>query len=159
MSALANHRFIKMNGLGNEIVIVDMRAQDHAISAMEARQAGQPNGAAFDQLMALYSPRSAASDGYIRIYNSDGSEAGACGNGMRCVADLIFKETGKRTLTFETKAGLVACMQGEEPLVCTVDMGRPRFAWNELPLAQEIQDTRMIELQIAPIDKTILNSP
>ena len=159
MSTLANHAFVKMNGLGNEIVVVDMRAQGGPISSAEARAAAQPNGAPYDQLMALYAPRTAGTDAYVRIYNNDGSESGACGNGMRCIADLLFKETGKNALTFETKAGLVNCWKGGEPLVSTVDMGKPRFAWNEIPLAEDFRDTRAIELQIGPIEKPILHSP
>jgi diaminopimelate epimerase len=159
MSTLADHAFIKMNGLGNEIVVVDMRRQPGTITADEARAAAQPGGAPYDQLMALHAPRTPGTDGYVRIYNNDGSEAGACGNGMRCVAELLFKETGKRTLTFETKAGLLNCWQGDAPLVSTVDMGAPRFAWNEIPLSEEFRDTRAIELQIGPIDKPILHSP
>ena len=159
MSALANHAFIKMNGLGNEIVVVDMRQQSGAISAAEARAAGEPSGAPYDQLMALYAPRTPGTDGYVRIFNSDGSESGACGNGMRCIAEVLFKETGKSALTFETKAGLLNCWKGEAALVSTVDMGKPRLAWNEIPLAEEFRDTRAIELQIGPIDKPILHSP
>src|SRR3954470_5112934 len=158
MSALADHAFIKMNGLGNEIVVVDMRAQPGAITADEARAAAQPGGAPYDQLMALYAPRTPGTDGFVRIYNNDGSESGACGNGMRCVAELLFRETGKRALAFETKAGLLNCWQGEAQ-VSTVDMGKPRFGWNEIPLAEEFRDTRAIELQIGPIDKPILHSP
>ena len=159
MSALANLPFVKMNGLGNEIVVVDMRGEKAAISAGEARAAAQPEGAPYDQLMALHAPRTPGTDAYVRIYNNDGSEAGACGNGMRCVAELIFKETGKRALTFETEGGLLSCWQGDAPLISTVDMGKPRFAWNEIPLAEEFRDTRAIELQIGPIDKPILHSP
>ena len=85
--------------------------------------------------------------------------AGACGNGMRCVAELMFRETGRDTLTFETEAGLINCRKGTAPLVSTVDMGKPRFAWNEVPLAEEFADTRCIELQIGPIDAPILHSP
>ena len=159
MSALADHAFVKMNGLGNEIVVVDMRRQAGAITADDARAAAQPGGAPYDQLMALYPPRVPGTDGFVRIYNNDGSEAGACGNGMRCVAELLFKETGKRALTFETKAGLLNCWQGDAPLVSTVDMGAPRFGWKEIPLAEEFRDTRAIELQIGPIDKPTLHSP
>src|SRR6266849_1985418 len=159
MSALANHVFIKMNGLGNEIVVVDMRGQAGAVGAAEARAAGAPNGAPYDQLMTLHAPRTSGTGAYVRIYNSDGSEAGACGNGMRCIAELLFKETGKRALTFETEAGVLNCWQGDTPLVSTVDMGKPRLAWNEIPLAEEFRDTRAIELQIGPIDKPILHSP
>jgi diaminopimelate epimerase len=159
MSALANHAFLKMNGLGNEIVVVDMRREAGAVSPAEARAAAQPGGATYDQLMTLHAPRTPGTDAYVRIYNNDGSEAGACGNGMRCIADVLFKETGKGVLTFETQAGLLNCWKSETPLVSTVDMGTPRFAWNEIPLAEEFRDTRAIELQIGPIDKPILHSP
>jgi diaminopimelate epimerase len=159
MSALAGHAFVKMNGLGNEIVVVDLRGEKAVVTAAEARAAAQPDGAPYDQLMALHAPRTPGTDAYVRIYNSDGSEAGACGNGMRCVADILFKETGKAALTFETRAGLLNCWQGEAPLVSTVDMGRPHFAWNEIPLSEKFEDTRAIELQIGPIDRPILHSP
>ena len=170
MNALANHAFVKMNGLGNEIVVVDLRAPlaqgasapsapAPSITAAQARAAAQPGGAPCDQLMVLHAPRTPGTEAYVRIYNNDGSEAGACGNGMRCVAELLFRETGKTALTFETKAGLLNCWKGEAPNVFTVDMGVPRFAWNQIPLSEEFRDTRAIELQIGPIDKPILHSP
>ena len=158
MGALANQSFVKMNGIGNEIVVVDLRARGGKIEADEARAAARPDGAPYDQLMALYPPRTPGTDAFIRIYNNDGSEAGACGNGMRCVADLVSKETGKDTLTFETTAGILNCWKGADGLF-TVDMGPPRFKWNEIPLAEEFRDTRAIELQIGPIDKPVLHSP
>jgi diaminopimelate epimerase len=159
MSTLANHPFVKMNGLGNEIVVVDMRREPGVISAAEARAAAQPAGAPYDQLMTLHVARTRGTDAYVRIYNNDGSEAGACGNGMRCIAEMLFEETGKTALTFETSAGLLNAWKGEAPLVSTVDMGKPRFAWNEIPLAEAFHDTRAIELQIGPIDQPILHSP
>src|SRR3989449_3584552 len=159
MSALANHAFVKMNGLGNEIVVVDMRGQTGAIGAAEARAAAQPNGAPYDQLITLHAPRTPGTDAYVRIYNNDGSEAGACGNGMRCVAELLFKETGKSALMLETSAGLLSCWKGDGPLISTVDMGKPRFAWNEIPLAKKFADTRVIDLRIGPIEEPILHSP
>ncbi len=156
MGALANQSFVKMNGIGNEIVVVDLRAQAAKIEPDEARAVAQ--GVPYDQLMALYPPRAAGTDAFIRIYNNDGSEAGACGNGMRCVADIIAKQSGKSTLTFETTAGILNCWKGEGGLF-TVDMGKPRFTWNEIPLSEEFRDTRAIELQIGPIDKPVLHSP
>jgi diaminopimelate epimerase len=158
LGALANQSFVKMNGIGNEIVVVDMRASAAKISADEARAAAKPNGAPYDQLMALYPPRTPGTDAFVRIYNNDGSEAGACGNGMRCVASLMSDQTGKPTLTFETNAGILNCWKGADGLF-TVDMGKPRFKWDEIPLAEEFRDTRAIELQIGPIDKPILHSP
>lgn len=158
MGALANQSFVKMNGVGNEIVVVDLRSSGGRIVAEEARAAARPDAVPYDQLMALYPPRTPGTDAFIRIYNNDGSEAGACGNGMRCVADLVAKETGKDTLSFETTAGLLNCWKSTDGLF-TVDMGPPRFKWNEIPLAEEFRDTRAIELQIGPIDKPVLHSP
>ena len=158
MGALADHAFVKMNGIGNEIVVVDMRARGGTIKPEEARAAAAPGGAPYDQLMALYPSRTPGTDAFIRIYNNDGSEAGASGNGMRCVADLVSKESGKDALTFETKAGILNCWKNADGLF-TVDMGVPRFKWNEIPLAEEFRDTRFIELQIGPIDKPVLHSP
>ncbi|HVV63467.1 MAG TPA: diaminopimelate epimerase [Pseudolabrys sp.] len=158
MAALANHAFVKMNGVGNEIVVVDMRHEGGPIKAEEARAAAKPEGAPYDQLMALYPPRTPGTDAFVRIYNNDGSEAGACGNGMRCIADIVAKQSGKNALTFETTAGVLNCWKNANGEF-TVDMGVPRFKWNEIPLAEEFRDTRAIELQIGPIDKPVLHSP
>jgi diaminopimelate epimerase len=159
MSALGGHAFVKMNGTGNEIVVVDMRdGGKAAITADEVRAVAQPGGSPYDQLMALYPPRTPGTDAFIRIFNNDGSEAGACGNGMRCVASLVARENGKESLTFETKSGVLNCWKNADGRF-TVDMGKPRFAWNEIPLAEEFRDTRAIELQIGPIDAPVLHSP
>jgi diaminopimelate epimerase len=157
MSALADHPFVKMNGLGNEIVVIDMRVAPQAITAADARAAAAAEP--YDQLMALYPPRTQGTDAYVRIFNNDGSESGACGNGMRCVADFLSRESRKDVLTVETTAGLANCRHGEAERIWTVDMGPPRFKWNEVPLAEEFHDTRAIELQIGPIDRPILHSP
>jgi diaminopimelate epimerase len=146
-----------MNGLGNEIVVVDMRPEPAAVTSAEARAAAA--GAPFDQLMALYPARTPGTDAFVRIFNNDGSESGACGNGTRCIADIMFRETGKSALTFETRSGLLNCWKGSVPLTSTVDMGAPRFDWRDIPLAEEFRDTRAIELQIGPIDAPVLHSP
>ncbi len=159
MSALQNRPFVKMNGLGNEIVVLDLRAAPAPVTAAEARAIARPGAVPFDQLMALYPPKTAGTEAFVRIFNSDGSEAGACGNGMRCIAALVSKATGKKALAFETSAGVVACEIESKPGMVTVDMGPPRLRWDEIPLAEEFRDTRAIELQIGPIDKPVLHSP
>jgi diaminopimelate epimerase len=155
MSALADREFVKMNGLGNEIVIVDLRHGAGPIAAAEACAAARAEP--YDQLMVLY-PGRRGSDAAIRIYNNDGSEAGACGNGMRCVASLISAETGRATLSFETAAGLVPCWRAADGLF-TVDMGVPRLRWDEIPLAAAMPDTRAIDLQFESPGAPILRSP
>src|SRR5450631_734025 len=159
MSALANHAFAKMNGIGNEIVVVDLRDTAIAVTPGDARAVASPAGVHYDQLMVLLPPRALGTEAFISIYNNDGSEADACGNGMRCVARQIFQGCGKSALTFETKAGLLNCWRGPAPDLYTVDMGPPRFGWQDIPLAEEFRDTRSIELQIGPIDAPILHTP
>jgi diaminopimelate epimerase len=154
IGALANRDFVKMNGLGNEIVVVDLRHAPKRIEPAEARAAARQEP--YDQLMALYPPRGDA-DAAVRIYNNDGSEAGACGNGMRCVAALIAAETGRAAVNFETAAGVVSCRRAGE--FFTVDMGRPRWRWDQIPLAREFADTRAIELHYGPAGAPILQSP
>src|SRR5262249_26572952 len=133
MSTLANRDFVKMNGLGNEIVIVDLRRAPGPITAAEGRAVARHEP--YAQLIALY-PGRGASDAAIRIYNNDGSESGACGNGMRCVAALLSAESGRTTLTFETAAGVIPCWRADAGQF-TVDMGVPRLHWDEIPLARE----------------------
>jgi diaminopimelate epimerase len=157
MSALANHAFAKMNGIGNEIVVLDLRESRHVVTADEARAVASQ--IPYDQLMVLQPPRYEGTEAFIRIYNNDGSEAGACGNGMRCVVRRLFESTGQQSATFETRAGLLNCWQGPAHDLYTVDMGVPKFGWQDIPLAEEFRDTRYIELQIGPIDKPILHSP
>jgi diaminopimelate epimerase len=158
MSGLANHPFLKMNGLGNEIVVLDLRGSPHCVTAAEARAIAAGRGSHFDQLMVLHDPLREGSDAFMRIYNADGSEAQACGNGTRCVAWAMLRQDRRRSLLLETKVGLVACERnGAE--IFTVDMGAPRFAWSEIPLTEEFADTRRIELQIGPIDAPLLHTP
>jgi diaminopimelate epimerase len=163
MNALANRRFLKMNGLGNEIVVVDLRGTDSRIGADEVRAVATNPPSRFDQLMAIHDPRASGTDAYLRIYNTDGSESGACGNGTRCVAwamldDPIMARPVGKSLLLETEAGLLPVARVSEREF-TVDMGKPRFRWDEIPLREPFQDTRYIELQIGPIDAPILDSP
>ena len=150
--------FRKMNGLGNEIVVVDLRGRKEAFTTAAAHAVAERPASHFDQMMVLHDPRHAGTEAYIRIYNTDGSEVEACGNGMRCVGWLVAGQTGRKALKFETKAGVLDVAVKDITHI-TVDMGRPRFGWKDIPLAEAFHDTKTIELQIGPIDKPILHSP
>jgi diaminopimelate epimerase len=150
--------FRKMNGLGNEIVMVDLRGSSRVLAAAEACAIAARAASRFDQMMVLHDAKAAGTEAYVRIYNADGSEAEACGNGMRCIGWVVAGQTGRKTLKFETKAGVLdVVVVGIDRI--TVDMGTPRFGWRDIPLAEAFHDTRTIELQIGPIDKPILHSP
>ena len=150
--------FLKMNGLGNQIIVVDMRARADRVNSAAAIAINATTGTKFDQIMAIHDPRMAGTVAYIEIINSDGTHAQACGNGMRCVVQALTAEQGRQSFTFETVAGILFGEERDDGLI-TVDMGTPKFAWYDIPLAEEFADTRQIELQIGPIDAPVLHSP
>lgn len=163
MSALANRRFLKMNGLGNEITVLDLRGTKLIVTAGEAAAIARDPRSRFDQLMVLHDSRAPRHDAFMRIYNTDGSESAACGNGTRCVAwalaeDREMGKPGADRLMLETAAGLLPTRRVGE-FVFTVDMGAPRLRWDEIPLRDPFHDTTGIELQIGPIDAPILHTP
>lgn len=153
-----NAPFARMNGLGNEIIVADMRGRADRITPAAAIALNADPATKFDQIMAVHDARTPGTTNYVEIINSDGSMAQACGNGMRCVVQALAAETGGRIFTFETIAGILNAEEHEDGQI-SVDMGRPRFGWQEIPLAEEFRDTRMIELQIGPIDAPVLHSP
>ncbi len=150
--------FVKMNGLGNKIIVADMRHRADRISPQAARQLAADEKTSFDQIMAVHAPKSAGMDARIHILNSDGSDAEACGNGTRCVVSWLHGILGKNDFVFETAAGRIDASYASDEMI-SVDMGVPRFGWEQIPLSEEFADTRTIELQIGPIDKPLLHTP
>ena len=151
-------QFARMNGLGNKILVVDMRGRRDRVTPGAAIALNADPATEFDQIMAIHDPKAAGTDAWIDIVNSDGSMAQACGNGTRCVVQALAAETGKKAFLFHTVAGLLEAKEREDGTI-SVDMGTPRFGWNEIPLAEEFHDTSRIELQIGPIDDPVLHSP
>ncbi|MFP4271109.1 MAG: diaminopimelate epimerase [Alphaproteobacteria bacterium] len=135
--------FIKMHGLGNDFVVVDRRDGGVALDDATVRAlADRRTGVGCDQLIVL--EPSTRAHVFMRIYNPDASEAGACGNATRCVAALVGGE-----VTVETVAGLLACRNlGDE---IEVDMGPVRTAWDAIPLAEPDPDTARVDLTVGPL--------
>ncbi len=149
--------FYKMNGLGNDFVVIDARAQKLKIGATAAKRIGDRHrGVGFDQLLVI-EPARGTGDAVLRIWNPDGSKAEACGNGTRCVADLLLKESGKAELALLTDGGLLNCRRTDDGRV-TVDMGEPKFDWQDIPLAERM-DTRTLDIKVGPIDAPVLFGP
>ncbi len=92
------------------------------------------------------------------IRNQDGSLVEACGNAARCIGQIILNETGKDAVTIETLGGDTVASHGPAATI-TVDMGEPRLKWNEIPLSEEFQDTRAIELEVGPLGAPLMHSP
>jgi diaminopimelate epimerase len=149
--------FRKMNGLGNDFVVLDARARPLALSPDAVRAiADRKEGVGCDQLILL--EPSPQADVFMRIFNADGGEVGACGNAARCVAALVAAERGTAETSIETESGVLGAKVNDDGTV-TIDMGSPRLDWNDIPLAEPFHDTRRIELQIGPIDDPVLHSP
>jgi diaminopimelate epimerase len=136
-----------MNGIGNKILTLDLRGAAVLPTPAEARAIHRAPGLDYDQLMVLSDPLRPGTEAFVRIYNNDGSEAGACGNGTRCVADRLARVSGARAFAVETAAGVIACERLDE-WTYRVDMGRPRLAWIEIPLAKPVYDERAVSLKL-----------
>ncbi|OYX34505.1 MAG: diaminopimelate epimerase [Caulobacterales bacterium 32-69-10] len=152
--------FLKMNGAGNDFVVVGAgRSSDHppfAPAADTARAiADREGGVGCDQLIGLDSSRTG--DVYMRIWNADGGEVEACGNATRCVGWLLMEASGKDEALIETKVGLMQATRAG-PHAITVDMGPPRLDWRDIPLAEDM-DTARVELQVGPIDAPLFHTP
>ena len=148
--------FLKMNGIGNDFVVVESRSAPFAPTPDEVRAiADRAHGIGCDQLIAVEPSNQA--DAFMRIWNADGEEVGACGNAARCVGWLLMRASGADAATLETRAGLLAATRAGDMAV-TVDMGAPGLSWRDIPLAEEM-DTRRVELAVGPPTAPILHTP
>jgi diaminopimelate epimerase len=128
-------RFLKMHGLGNDFVIFDARETPLEMDGDRARAlADRRTGIGCDQLIVLES--SDAADVRMRIWNSDGGEVEACGNAARCIATLIGGDC-----TIETAGGLISGSAADG--AATIEMGEPRFGWEEIPLSYPMDTAAM----------------
>jgi diaminopimelate epimerase len=130
--------FLKMQGLGNDFVVFDGRLNGFSPSENFLRAiADRKRGIGCDQVILLRKPQNQQADVRMAIYNNDGSEVGACGNATRCIAKLMFRVLEQENCVIETAAGLLRAWEDSAGLVA-VDFGVPHFAWNEIPLAREV---------------------
>lgn len=135
-------RYFKMNGCGNDFVILDARSRGALpLSEAQARAiADRKSGVGCDQVIAL--ERSMRGDAYMRIWNADGGESDACGNAARCVAWLLMEEGGAVSRRIETPAGMLYAERAGDSVIA-VDMGSPLLRWEEIPLARAMATDRM----------------
>lgn len=137
--------FAKMNGAGNSILVADLRGTGVTLTGASARRLGADPRLRFDQLMAIRAPQSAGAAAYVDIFNIDGSRAGACGNGTRCVAWVLARTAARPELAIETASGILPSWQ-LDATTFAVDMGPPRVGWQDIPLSRPVPDTAAVEL-------------
>lgn len=135
-------RYLKMNGAGNDFVILDARSRGALpLSAAQAKAiADRETGVGCDQVIAV--ERSIRGDAFMRIWNADGGEVVACGNATRCVAWMLMEEGGAASRRIETDAGMLYAERAGDKLI-TVDMGSPLLKWEEIPIARAMDTARL----------------
>ena len=135
--------FIKMHGLGNDFIIFDNIDNSiiHDVNFI-SKISNRRLGIGCDQVMIIENTDNPENFN-VKMYNSDGSETGACGNGTRCVADYLMKKNNLNSLTIKSISNDLLCNKTHN--LVTVNMGTPKFGWNEIPLSKE-QDTQNVKL-------------
>lgn len=142
-----------MNGAGNAFAVFDARRRAFDPDKPTLRAIAKQTGA--DQILAIESD--ATRDAFMRIWNADGEEVSACGNGTRAVAHLLLDETGKDEVIIRTEADMLKGSRAEAGLV-TVDMGSPLMGWEDIPLSEKM-DVRGVDVKIGPMDNPYLSRP
>ncbi len=139
-----NIKAFKMDGLGNDFVIIDNRQKITNLNKEQIIKICDRSFIGCDQLILIENDNSA--DAYLKFFNSDGGESGACGNGTRCIANFISKETNKKTIILKTFSGLLKSeILGNK--IVTTEVGKAKTEWNEIPLSEKL-DTKNLNVKI-----------
>ena len=148
--------FVKMNGAGNDFVVVNALERPFTPTSDLVRAlADRATGQGFDQLIAI--EPSDTADAFMRVWNADGGSVETCGNALRCVGWMLMQANGSDRVVIDTLGGTTTARRAGRDRI-TVDMGPPRLDWREIPLAEEM-DTNGIELQVGPIDAPLIHTP
>ena len=134
----------KMDGLGNDFVIIDQRIKNIDLSKDQIVKICNRNFIGCDQLIII--KKNPKLDAELEFYNSDGSTSGACGNGTRCVANFLSRENNKKKITVSTSSGVLKSNILDNNLVET-EIGIPKVKWNEIPLSKNL-DTKNLKIKI-----------
>lgn len=130
----------KMDGLGNDFVIIDNRQKTTNLTKDQIIKICDRNFVGCDQLILIGTDKSV--DANLKFYNSDGGESGACGNGTRCVADLISKELNNKSVVLKTLSGnLKSKILGNN--IVTTEIGKAKIEWNEIPLSEKLNTNNL----------------
>ena len=139
-----NIKAFKMDGLGNDFVIIDQRNKNIKFSKDQIIKISNRNFIGCDQLIII--KKNKKFDAGLEFYNSDGSTSGACGNGTRCVAYFLSKENNKKEIIVWTSSGTLKSNILDNNLVET-EIGAPKTIWNEIPLSKNL-DTKNLNMKI-----------
>ena len=138
----------KMDGLGNDFIILDKRKKSISLTKEQIIKIADRNNIGCDQV--IFIDKDENSDAFLKFYNSDGGEISACGNGSRCVAYFLMKENNSKKISLKTKVGILQAELNNKNLV-SINMGQPNFEWNKIPLLKEM-DNKNLQIKINSID-------
>ena len=130
----------KMDGLGNDFIIFDKRKKSISLTKEQIIKISDRNNIGCDQV--IFIDKDKSSNTFLTFYNSDGGEISACGNGSRCVAYLLMKESKSKKISLKTKVGILQAELNNKNLV-NINMGRPNFEWNKIPLLKEMDNKNL----------------
>jgi diaminopimelate epimerase len=151
---MATTPFLKMHGLGNDFVVLDARTAALDLTPERRRAiADRRLGVGCDQLIVLEPPTEREADVFMRIYNPDGGEAGACGNATRCVASVVMKERKTDQVTVQTISGLLESQKVDDGVIA-VDMGMALLDWRDIPVAGAC-DTNHLPVGAGPLQDPV----
>ena len=139
----------KMDGLGNDFVIFDRRTNSISLTKDQIIKVSDRNYIGCDQV--IFIDKGKNSDASLKFYNSDGGETSACGNGSRCAAYLLMKETNKKKISLRTEAAILLAKLDNNNLI-SINMGQPNFVWNKIPLLKEM-DYKNLKIKITVVIK------
>ncbi len=141
--------FRKMHGLGNDFVVLDARMRPMELTDAQVQTlADRRTGVGFDQLLIIERAQGDG-DAFMAVRNANGGVSSSCGNGARCIADVVMAETGKDTIVLETLAGPISASHADNGQVA-VDMGAAKLDWQDIPLAME-ENTEHVDLVVGPL--------
>ena len=146
---MINLEAYKMDGLGNDFIIFDRRKKSISLTKDQIMKISDRNNIGCDQV--IFIEKDNTNDAFLKFYNSDGGEISACGNGSRCVAYLLMKESNKKEISIKTKAGILYSNLASKNLV-RINMGQPNFQWDKIPLSEKM-DYKNLNIKINYKDK------
>ena len=146
---MINLEAYKMDGLGNDFIIFDRRKKSISLTKDQIMKISDRNNIGCDQV--IFIEKDNTNDAFLKFYNSDGGEISACGNGSRCVAYLLMKESNKKEISIKTKAGILYSNLASKNLV-RINMGQPNFQWDKIPLSEKM-DYKNLNIKINSKDK------
>ena len=151
--------YCRMNGAKNQFTIFDFRNVEFSFDPELVNAIAEKNAETKCDQVIVLRPGQRGADIHMEVWNADGSQVETCGNAARCVAWLFWQEHDEHPeVSISTIASSLAAKKSPGGGI-SIDMGEPKFGWRDIPLAEQFEDTRFVNIQLGPIDNPVLWGP